>query len=196
MHPSVCALRRIQRPVCGARIALRALKHTCVLRPLRYREAVKTGAVSEGRSYAFYRRTGDNKRSDGRLPHEKQLSPPQAALDSAAPCRGAFQAADASKAGKTNTARNTAVPGCIVLYRDPGQGVLIRKSLRQTADGTSPPMGGNLAPRRRTLPAQIVLEGCCVKFNHLRAVKKQWITGGCACAGQPDRRQRRPQRER
>ena len=90
MHPSVCALRRIQRPVCGARIALRALKHTCVLRPLRYREAVKTGAVSEGRSYAFYRRAGDNKRSDGRLPHEKQLSPPQAALDSAAPCRGAF----------------------------------------------------------------------------------------------------------
>ena len=43
-----------------------------------------------GRSYAFYRRTGDNKRSDGRLPHEKQLSPPQATLDSAAPCRGAF----------------------------------------------------------------------------------------------------------
>ena len=34
MHPSVCALRRIHRPVCGARIALRALKHTCVLRPL------------------------------------------------------------------------------------------------------------------------------------------------------------------
>ena len=196
MHPSGCALRRIQRPVCGARIALRALKHTCVLRPLRYREAVKTGAVSEGRSYAFYRRTGDNKRSDGRLPHEKQLSPPQAALDSAAPCRGAFQAVVTRKAGKTNTARNTAVPGCIVLYRDPGQGVLIRKSLRQTADGTSPPMGGNLAPRRRTLPAQIVLEGRCVKFNHLRAVKKQWITGGCACAGQPDRRQRRPQRER
>ena len=46
-----------------------------------------------GRSYAFYRRTGDNKRSDGRLPHEKQLSPPQAALDSAAPYRGAFQTA-------------------------------------------------------------------------------------------------------
>ena len=77
-------------PVCGARIALRVLKHTCVLRPLHYREAVKTGAVSEGRSYAFYRRTGDNKRSDGRLLHEKQLSPPQAALDSAAPCRGGF----------------------------------------------------------------------------------------------------------
>ena len=34
MHPSGCALRRIHRPVCGARIALRALKHTCVLRPL------------------------------------------------------------------------------------------------------------------------------------------------------------------
>ena len=98
MHPSGCALRRIHRPVCGARIALRALKHTCVLRPLRYREAVKTGAVSEGRSYAFYRRTGDNKRSDGRLPHEKQLSPPQAALDSAAPCRGAFQAVVTRKA--------------------------------------------------------------------------------------------------
>ena len=47
MPPSGCALRRIQRPVCGARIALRALKHTCVLRPLRYREAVKTGAVSD-----------------------------------------------------------------------------------------------------------------------------------------------------
>ena len=115
---------------------------------------------------------------------------------SSSPCRGAFQAAGASKAGKTNTARNTAVPGCIVFYRDPGQGVLIRKSLRQTADGTSPPMGGNLAPRRRTLPAQIVLEGRCVKFNHLRAVKKQWITGGCACAGQPNRRQRRPRQER
>ena len=43
-----------------------------------------------GRSYVFYRRTGDNKRSDCRLPHEKQLSPPQAALDSAAPCRGGF----------------------------------------------------------------------------------------------------------
>ena len=107
-----------------------------------------------------------------------------------------FQTAVTRKAGKTNTARNTAVPGCIVLYRDPGQGVLIRKSLRQTADGTSPPMGGNLAPKRRTLPAQIVLEGRCVKFNHLRAVKKQWITGGCACAGQPDRRQRRPRRAR
>ena len=47
MHPSVCALRRIHRPVCGDRIALRALKHTCVLRPLNYREAVKTGAVSD-----------------------------------------------------------------------------------------------------------------------------------------------------
>ena len=80
-------------PVCGARIALRVLKHTCVLRPLRCREAAKTGAVSEGRSYAFYRRTGDNERSDGRLPYEKQRSPPQAALDSAAPCRGAFQTA-------------------------------------------------------------------------------------------------------
>ena len=44
-----------------------------------------------GRSYAFYRRTGDNKRSDGRLPHEKQLSPPQAALGSVAPYRGGFQ---------------------------------------------------------------------------------------------------------
>ena len=60
-------------PACGARIALRVLKHTCVLRPLRCREAAKTGAVSEGRSYAFYRRTGDNERSDGRLPYEKQL---------------------------------------------------------------------------------------------------------------------------
>ena len=88
--PPVCALRRIHCPVCGARIARRALKHACALRPLRCREAAKTGAVSEGRSYAFYRRTGDNKRSDERLPHEKQLSPPQAALDSAAPCRGGF----------------------------------------------------------------------------------------------------------
>ena len=35
------------RLVCGDRIALRALKHTCVLRPLHYREAVKTGAVSD-----------------------------------------------------------------------------------------------------------------------------------------------------
>ena len=33
MHPSVCALRRIHRPVCGARIARRALKHACALRP-------------------------------------------------------------------------------------------------------------------------------------------------------------------
>ena len=47
MHPSVCALRRIHRPVCGARIARRALKHACALRPLHYREAVKTGAVSD-----------------------------------------------------------------------------------------------------------------------------------------------------
>ena len=132
------------------------------------------------------------------IPAVNRQCTPQAAPcgASSSPCRGAFQAADASKTGKTNTARNTAVPGCIVLYRDPGQGVLIRKSLRQTADGTSPPMGGNLAPKRRTLPAQIVLEGRCVKFNHLRAVKKQWITGGCACAGQPDRRQRQPQRAR
>ena len=130
------------------------------------------------------------------IPAANRQCTPQSAVADSSPCRGAFQAVVTRKAGKTNTARNTAVPGCIVLYRDPGQGVLIRKSLRQTADGTSPPMGGNLAPKRRTLPAQIVLEGCCVKFNHLRAVKKQWITGGCACAGQPDRRQRRPQRER
>ena len=122
---------------------------------------------------------------------------PLSLLSQTAPLAGEpSQTAVTRKAGKTNTARNTAVPGCIVLYRDPGQGVLIRKSLRQTADGTSPPMGGNLAPRRRTLPAQIVLEGRCVKFNHLRAVKKQWITGGCACAGQPNRRQRRPRQER
>ena len=47
MHPSVCALRRIHRPVCGARIARRALKHACALRPLHYREAAKTGAVSD-----------------------------------------------------------------------------------------------------------------------------------------------------
>ena len=33
MHPSVCTLRRIHRPVCGARIARRALKHACALRP-------------------------------------------------------------------------------------------------------------------------------------------------------------------
>ena len=33
MHPSVCALRRSHRPVCGARIARRALKHACALRP-------------------------------------------------------------------------------------------------------------------------------------------------------------------
>ena len=33
MHPSVCALRRIHCPVCGARIARRALKHACALRP-------------------------------------------------------------------------------------------------------------------------------------------------------------------
>ena len=36
-------------------------------------------------------------RSDGRLPYEKQLSPPQAALDSAAPYRGAFQTAVSPK---------------------------------------------------------------------------------------------------
>ena len=51
-----------------------------------------------GRSYAFYRRTGDNKRSDGRLPHEKQLSPPQAALDFAAPCRGGCRKTATQKA--------------------------------------------------------------------------------------------------
>ena len=45
--PFVCALRRIHRPVCGARIARRALKHACALRPLRCREAAKTGAVSD-----------------------------------------------------------------------------------------------------------------------------------------------------
>ena len=84
-------------PACGARIALRVLKHTCVLRPLRCREVAKTGAMSEGRSYVFYRRTGDNEKSDGCLPHEKQLFPPQAALDSAAPCRGAFQTAVSQK---------------------------------------------------------------------------------------------------
>ena len=84
-------------PACGARIALRVLKHTCVLRPLRCREAAKTGAVSEGRSYAFYRRTGDNERSDGRLPSEKQLFRRRRALDSAAPCRGAFQPAVSQK---------------------------------------------------------------------------------------------------
>ena len=32
-YPSVCALRRRHRPVCGARIARRALKHACALRP-------------------------------------------------------------------------------------------------------------------------------------------------------------------
>ena len=84
-------------PACGARIALRVLKHTCVLRPLRCREAAKTGAMSEGRSYVFYRRTGDNEKSDGCLPREKQLFPPQAALGSAAPCRGAFQTAVSQK---------------------------------------------------------------------------------------------------
>ncbi len=51
-----------------------------------------------GRSYVFYRRTGDNKRSDCRLPHEKQLSPPQAALDSAAPCRGGCRKTATQKA--------------------------------------------------------------------------------------------------
>ena len=34
MHPSVCAFRRSHLPVCGARIARRALKHACALRPL------------------------------------------------------------------------------------------------------------------------------------------------------------------
>ena len=57
-------LRRLAPPlpVCGTRIMRRTLKRACILRPLRYREAVKTGAASEGRSYAFYRRTGDNER--------------------------------------------------------------------------------------------------------------------------------------
>ena len=112
MPPSVYALRRIQRPVCGARIALRALKHTCVLRPLRCREAAKTGAVSEGRSYAFYRRTGDNKRSDGRLLHEKQLSPPQAALDSAAPCRGGFEGLPPERLPCKGSCRRQPTEGC------------------------------------------------------------------------------------
>ena len=53
--------------------------------------------MSEGRSYVFYRRTGDNEKSDGCLPREKQLFPPQAALGSAAPCRGAFQTAVSQK---------------------------------------------------------------------------------------------------
>ena len=34
-------------PVCGPRIMRRTLKRACILRPLRYREAVKTGAVSD-----------------------------------------------------------------------------------------------------------------------------------------------------
>ena len=84
-------------PVCGARIVRRALKHACTLRPRRCREAAKTGAMSEGRSYVFYRRTGDKKRCGGRLLHEKLLHPPQAALDSAAPYRGGFQGAATSK---------------------------------------------------------------------------------------------------
>ena len=34
-------------PVCSPRIMRRTLKRACILRPLRYREAVKTGAVSD-----------------------------------------------------------------------------------------------------------------------------------------------------
>ena len=104
-------LRRLRPPlpVCGPRIMRRTLKRACILRPLRYREAVKTGAVSEGRSYAFYRRTGDNKRSDSRLPHEKQLSPPQAELGSVAPYRGGFQSS-CPKAGELSANADGRVP--------------------------------------------------------------------------------------
>ena len=34
-------------PVCGPRIMRRTLKRACILRPLHYREAVKTGAASD-----------------------------------------------------------------------------------------------------------------------------------------------------
>ena len=146
-------------PVCGARIALRVLKHTCVLRPLRCREAVKTGAVSEGRSYAFYRRTGDNKRSDGRLLHEKQLSPPQAALDSAAPCRGGFIGGSPPKASPVRG------DGCAARSRRRGTLPVCGGDIRQGPAGPCPASVGddarivpeNLrcrnAPRRAKSPA-------------------------------------------
>ena len=124
-------------PVCGARIALRVLKHTCVLRPLRCREAAKTGAVSEGRSYAFYRRTGDNKRSDGRLPHEKQLSPPQAALDSAAPYRGGFIGGSPPKASPARGG------GCAARRRRRGALPVCGKNILQGPAGPCPASVGD-----------------------------------------------------
>ena len=85
-------------PVCGARIALRVLKHTCVLRPLRCREAAKTGAVSEGRSYAFYRRTGDNERSDGRLPYEETAFSATGGARLRSPLQGSLSGGSSPKA--------------------------------------------------------------------------------------------------
>ena len=117
----------------------RTLKRACILRPLRYREAVKTGAASEGRSYAFYRRTGDNKRSDGRLLHEKQLSPPQAALDSAAPYRGAFWSAVPPP--KASPARGG---GCAAGRRRRGALPVCGKNILQGPAGPCPaPVGGD-----------------------------------------------------
>ena len=115
------------------------------------------------------------------IPAANRQCTPQSAVADSSPCRGASQRQSPAKQAK-QIQPGTRRFRLYCFVPRPRSGGPYSKSLRQTADGTSPPMGGNLAPRRRTLPAQIVLEGRCVKFNHLRAVKKQWITGGCACA--------------
>ena len=66
MHPSVCALRRIHRPVCGARIARRALKHACALRPLHLlRLAFSAAGGARVRSPLQGRLFGGNRHPEG-----------------------------------------------------------------------------------------------------------------------------------
>ena len=200
------------RLVCGDRIALRVLKHTCVLRPLRCREAAKTGAVSEGRSYAFYRRTGDNKRSDGRLLHEKQLSPPQAALDSAAPCRGGFEGLPPERLPCKGSCRRQPTEGCGALPcqypsglpQTSPAGVNARPTMqgkRAAGPGTAggvPALGSSprwlAAPLRRGAwrPADVCRSVPVYGRNVGRAISP--AAGPCGIAGLPRRCKHRPLR--
>ncbi len=85
MHPSVCALRRIYRPVCGARIARRALKHACALRPLHLlRLAVSAAGGARLRSPLQGRLLGEL--LPGRRPFQVDLS--GSSPFKAFPCKG------------------------------------------------------------------------------------------------------------
>ena len=87
MHPSVCALRRIHRPVCGARIARRALKHACALRPLHLlRLAVSAAGGARLRSPLQGRLLGEL--LPGRRPFQVGLS--GSSPHKAFPCKGAL----------------------------------------------------------------------------------------------------------